>query len=226
MRYGYMPFAHFTQWSRSHKLRNHLRPALPRHLLMNDLDRLESESVHILREVVACMRRPVLLYSIGKDSSVLLHLARKAFAPLPLPLLHVDTGWKFREMIVFRERVAVAGAVRSALRENGSGSAGAVRRDDGCGSGGGGAPAARAGLRGPCRDAGADTTPGTAAGAATGRVAVGGDPARAGFVHLRPVRRRLGCDRRARQREAGVLCPPRWWRQRSSTAASPPRCGW
>ena len=120
MRYGYMPFAHFTQWSRSHKLRNHLRPALPRHSLMNDLDSLESESAHILREVVACMRRPVLLYSIGKDSSVLLHLARKAFAPapLPFPLLHVDTGWKFREMIAFRERVAAAPDVRMLVHTN------------------------------------------------------------------------------------------------------------
>ncbi|EQD61810.1 sulfate adenylyltransferase subunit 2, partial [mine drainage metagenome] len=77
---------------------------------MDLLDRLEAESIHILRETVACSRQPVLMYSIGKDSSVLLHLARKAFAPapLPLPLLHVDTGWKFREMIAFRDRVAAA----------------------------------------------------------------------------------------------------------------------
>ena len=87
---------------------------------MNDLDRLESESVHILREVVACSRRPVLLYSIGKDSSVLLHLARKAFAPapLPFPLLHVDTGWKFREMIAFRERVAAQPGVQLLVHMN------------------------------------------------------------------------------------------------------------
>ena len=87
---------------------------------MDLLDRLESESVHVLREVVACMRRPVLLYSIGKDSSVLLHLARKAFAPapLPLPLLHVDTGWKFREMIAFRERVAAEPGVRLIVHVN------------------------------------------------------------------------------------------------------------
>ena len=68
------------------------------------LDRLESEAIHVFREVAAQALRPVLLYSIGKDSSVLLHLARKAFfpAPIPLPLLHVDTGWKFKEMYAFR----------------------------------------------------------------------------------------------------------------------------
>lgn len=74
----------------------------------SQLDRLEAESIHILREVAAEFRRPVLLYSIGKDSSVLLHLLLKAFAPArpPIPLLHVDTGWKFREMIAFRDRRA------------------------------------------------------------------------------------------------------------------------
>ena len=72
------------------------------------LDRLEAESIHILREVAAECRNPVMLYSIGKDSSVLLHLLLKAFAPArpPIPLLHVDTGWKFREMIAFRDRRA------------------------------------------------------------------------------------------------------------------------
>lgn len=67
---------------------------------------LESESIYIIRECVAKAANPVLLYSIGKDSSVLLHLARKAFypAPLPFPLLHIDTTWKFREMIEFRDR--------------------------------------------------------------------------------------------------------------------------
>lgn len=75
---------------------------------LNHLDRLESESIHIIREVVAEFRHPVLLYSIGKDSAVLLHLALKAFAPgkLPFPLLHVDTTWKFREMIRFRDETA------------------------------------------------------------------------------------------------------------------------
>lgn len=72
---------------------------------MTSLDRLERESIYILREAVSAAERPVLLYSIGKDSSVLLHLAMKAFYPAkpPFPLLHVDTGWKFREMIAFRD---------------------------------------------------------------------------------------------------------------------------
>ncbi len=75
---------------------------------MNHLDALEAESLHILREVAANFRRPVLMYSIGKDSSVLLHLARKAFFPakIPFPVLHVDTGWKFRDMIAFRDDTA------------------------------------------------------------------------------------------------------------------------
>src|SRR6185437_6882009 len=69
------------------------------------LSALEAESIHILREVAAQSTRPVMLYSIGKDSSVLLHLARKAFfpAPPPFPLLHIDTTWKFRDMIQFRD---------------------------------------------------------------------------------------------------------------------------
>jgi len=69
------------------------------------LRQLEAESIHIMREVAASFRHPVMLYSIGKDSSVMLHLARKAFFPAkpPFPLLHVDTTWKFREMIAFRE---------------------------------------------------------------------------------------------------------------------------
>ncbi len=70
------------------------------------LDLLEAEAIHIFREVAAQFRKPVLLYSIGKDSTVLLHLARKAFYPqrVPFPLLHVDTTWKFRDMIAFRDR--------------------------------------------------------------------------------------------------------------------------
>ncbi len=78
------------------------------HPALNHLDRLEAESIHILREVAAEFRNPVMLYSIGKDSSVLLHLLQKAFAPArsPIPLLHVDTGWKFREMIAFRDHRA------------------------------------------------------------------------------------------------------------------------
>ena len=67
---------------------------------------LEAESIHIIREVAAEFERPVMLYSIGKDSAVMLRLAQKAFHPgrLPFPLLHVDTTWKFREMIEFRDR--------------------------------------------------------------------------------------------------------------------------
>ena len=72
------------------------------------LQRLEAESIHIMREVVAECERPVMLYSIGKDSSVMLHLAMKAFFPAkpPFPLLHVDTTWKFRDMITFRDETA------------------------------------------------------------------------------------------------------------------------
>jgi sulfate adenylyltransferase subunit 2 len=75
---------------------------------LTHLERLEAESIHILREVVAECERPVMLYSIGKDSSVMLHLAMKAFHPAkpPFPLLHVDTTWKFREMIAFRDSMA------------------------------------------------------------------------------------------------------------------------
>jgi sulfate adenylyltransferase subunit 2 len=72
------------------------------------LDALEAEAIHIFREAAGAFRRPVLLYSVGKDSSVLLHLAGKAFAPgrLPFPVLHVDTTWKFRQMIEFRDATA------------------------------------------------------------------------------------------------------------------------
>ncbi len=75
---------------------------------ISHLDLLEAESIHIFREAAAQFRRPVLMYSIGKDSTVLLHLARKAFWPrkLPFPLLHVDTTWKFKDMIDFRDRTA------------------------------------------------------------------------------------------------------------------------
>jgi len=78
--------------------------------MLNHLDRLESESIHILREVAAEFRNPVMLYSIGKDSSVMLRLALKAFTPgnLPFPLLHVDTTWKFRDMIRFRDETAAS----------------------------------------------------------------------------------------------------------------------
>jgi sulfate adenylyltransferase subunit 2 len=76
--------------------------------VLTHLQRLEAESIHILREVVAETEKPVLLYSIGKDSAVMLHLARKAFFPArpPFPLLHVDTTWKFRDMYALRDRMA------------------------------------------------------------------------------------------------------------------------
>jgi sulfate adenylyltransferase subunit 2 len=82
--------------------------ASPRRRLPIHLRRLESEAIEIMREVAAEFKNPVMLYSIGKDSSVLLHLAIKAFfpSPLPFPLLHVDTTWKFQEMIAFREATA------------------------------------------------------------------------------------------------------------------------
>ena len=75
---------------------------------LTHLQQLEAESMHIIREVAAEFDNPVMLYSIGKDSSVLLHLARKAFAPgkIPFPLMHVDTNWKFGEMISFRDKQA------------------------------------------------------------------------------------------------------------------------
>ncbi len=76
--------------------------------LHSHLDLLEAESIHIFREAAAQFRKPVLMYSIGKDSTVLLHLARKAFFPqkLPFPLLHIDTTWKFKDMIAFRDKTA------------------------------------------------------------------------------------------------------------------------
>jgi len=75
---------------------------------LTHLQKLEAESIHIMREVAAEFDKPVMLYSVGKDSAVLLHLARKAFAPgkIPFPLLHVDTTWKFKEMIAFRDQMA------------------------------------------------------------------------------------------------------------------------
>src|ERR1700710_846443 len=75
---------------------------------LTHLQRLEAESIHIIREVVAECEKPVMLYSIGKDSGVMLHLAKKAFFPAtpPFPLLHVDTTWKFRAMYEMRERMA------------------------------------------------------------------------------------------------------------------------
>ena len=78
---------------------------------LTHLERLEAESIHIMREAVAGSENPVMLYSVGKDSAVMLHLARKAFHPsrLPFPLLHVDTTWKFRDMYKLRDETAAAG---------------------------------------------------------------------------------------------------------------------
>ena len=87
---------------------------------LTHLQRLESESIHILREVVAEATNPVMLYSIGKDSAVMLHLAKKAFAPgtPPFPLLHVDTTWKFRAMYDLRERAAAEAGMRLIVHRN------------------------------------------------------------------------------------------------------------
>ncbi len=84
------------------------KPATPTRLALTHLERLEAESIHIMREVVAECDKPVMLYSIGKDSSVMLHVAMKAFYPAvpPFPLLHIDTTWKFRAMYEFRDAVA------------------------------------------------------------------------------------------------------------------------
>jgi sulfate adenylyltransferase subunit 2 len=75
---------------------------------LTHLQLLEAESIHILREVASEFEKPVMLYSIGKDSSVMLRLAQKAFypGPIPFPLLHIDTGYKFREMLEFRDQMA------------------------------------------------------------------------------------------------------------------------
>ena len=87
---------------------------------LSHLDWLEAESVYILREAAAECRNPVLLYSIGKDSSVLLHLAAKAFYPgrIPFPVLHIDTTWKFRDMIAFRDRRAAELGLRLIVHTN------------------------------------------------------------------------------------------------------------
>ena len=88
--------------------------------VLTHLQRLEAESIHIMREVVAETERPVMLYSIGKDSAVMLHLARKAFhpAPPPFPLLHVDTTWKFRAMYDMREQVARESGMQLIVHQN------------------------------------------------------------------------------------------------------------
>jgi sulfate adenylyltransferase subunit 2 len=87
---------------------------------LTHLDRLEAESIHILRETVAEADRPVMLYSIGKDSAVMLHLAKKAFfpSPLPFPLLHVDTTWKFRDMYALRDKVGAEAGITLIVYKN------------------------------------------------------------------------------------------------------------
>jgi sulfate adenylyltransferase subunit 2 len=87
---------------------------------LTHLEQLEAESIEIFREAVAETERPVMLYSIGKDSAVMLHLARKAFypGPLPFPLLHVDTGWKFRDMYALRDKVAAEPGIRLIVHKN------------------------------------------------------------------------------------------------------------
>jgi sulfate adenylyltransferase subunit 2 len=87
---------------------------------LTHLDRLEAESIHIMRETVAEAERPVMLYSIGKDSAVMLHLAKKAFFPgaLPFPLLHVDTTWKFRDMYALRDKVAAEPGIELLVHHN------------------------------------------------------------------------------------------------------------
>ncbi|MCK0089289.1 sulfate adenylyltransferase subunit CysD [Rhodococcus sp. F64268] len=93
-------------------------PTVGKHL--THLERLEAESIHIMREAVAESENPVMLYSVGKDSAVMLHLARKAFYPsrLPFPLLHVDTTWKFREMYKLRDETAAAGDLDLIVYQN------------------------------------------------------------------------------------------------------------
>jgi sulfate adenylyltransferase subunit 2 len=88
--------------------------------VLTHLDRLEAESIHIIRETAAEADRPVMLYSIGKDSAVMLHLAKKAFFPggLPFPLLHVDTTWKFRAMYELREKVAAEPGIKLIVYKN------------------------------------------------------------------------------------------------------------
>ena len=88
--------------------------------MLTHLERLEAESIHIMREVVAEADKPVMLYSVGKDSAVMLHLARKAFypSPPPFPLLHVDTTWKFREMYTMRDRMARESGMELLVHKN------------------------------------------------------------------------------------------------------------
>ena len=95
---------------------------------LTHLQRLEAEAIHIMREVVAEAEKPVLMYSVGKDSAVMLHLARKAFypSPPPFPLLHVDTTWKFREMYAMRDRMAAESGMDLIVHRNAEAAARAI----------------------------------------------------------------------------------------------------
>jgi sulfate adenylyltransferase subunit 2 len=90
------------------------------HRILTHLERLEAEAIHIMREVVAEAEKPVMLYSVGKDSAVMLHLARKAFypSPPPFPLLHVDTTWKFKDMYALRDRMAAESGMELLVYQN------------------------------------------------------------------------------------------------------------
>ena len=118
------PISHLNSYIRRCVLPPEITPpaaqrGTPRAALTH-LQRLEAESIHILREVVAEVERPVMLYSVGKDSATMLHLARKAFfpAPPPFPLLHVDTTWKFRDMYALRDQVAAQPGVQLIVHRN------------------------------------------------------------------------------------------------------------
>jgi sulfate adenylyltransferase subunit 2 len=97
-----------------------LAPLICMTMKLTHLDRLEAEAIHIMREVVSEAEKPVMLYSVGKDSAVMLHLARKAFypSPPPFPLLHVDTTWKFKDMYALRDRVAAESGMDLIVHQN------------------------------------------------------------------------------------------------------------
>ncbi|MEO1036213.1 MAG: sulfate adenylyltransferase subunit CysD [Pseudomonadota bacterium] len=97
---------------------NHNNSSAP--IMLSHLDRLEAESIHIFREVVASVDKPVLLYSVGKDSTVMLHLARKAFypAPPPFPMMHIDSTWEFRDMYAMRARMAEESGMELIVHSN------------------------------------------------------------------------------------------------------------
>src|SRR2546429_8221581 len=113
-------FAHFSGGANSCCGRSDIVGIPLSRFRLTHLRMLEAESIHIIREVAAEFARPVMLYSIGKDSQALVHLARKAFhpAPIPFPLLHVDTTWKFRDMYAFRDRFVAEHGLRLIVHRN------------------------------------------------------------------------------------------------------------